>query len=65
MKFTKIDGYFEQGHIYGSPKIYKSLTEPPLRPINLQIPTVAYQILKELNELISPYIPSRFSVKST
>ena len=33
MKFAKREGYYETGYIYGNPKIHKSLTEPPLRPM--------------------------------
>ena len=35
-----------------------------MRPIISQIPTPTYHLAKRLNQLISPYVPNAFSVKS-
>ena len=37
----------------------------PLRPIISQVTTPTYRIAKQLNKLISPYIPTKFSIRST
>ena len=37
----------------------------PLRPIIPQIPTPTYKLAKHLNEIITPYIPTTYSLKST
>jgi len=64
-KFYRREGKYEPGYIYGNPKIHKRLVDPPLRPIISQVGTVTYNISKELNSIISPYIPKRFSITST
>ena len=35
------------------------------KPTNLVIPTPTYKLAKKLNDLIKPYIPSDYSLKST
>ena len=62
-KLTKITGEYKPGYLYGTVKIHKP--GAPLRPIISQIPTPVYNISKTLNEIISPYIPSKYSVNST
>ena len=37
----------------------------PIRPIISQIPTLVYHISKILNNIIVPYIPNKYSIKST
>ena len=37
----------------------------PLRPIISQIPTPIYQLTKTIKQLISPYLPSKYNIKST
>ena len=44
--------------MYGTVKIYKDGN--PLRPIISQIPTPIYDIAKQLNHIITPYIPSKY-----
>ena len=41
------------------------LENPPFRPIISQIGTITYELSKKLNELIIPYLPRKFNVKST
>jgi len=64
-KFYRREGKYEPGYIYGNPKIHKRLVNPPLRPIISQVGTITYNISKEINALIAPYIPKRYSVSST
>ena len=65
IKSSKRVGKYEPGYIYGNPKVHKRLTNPPLRPIISQIGTVTYDIAKELNVIISKYIPHKYTAKST
>ena len=37
----------------------------PLRPIISQIPTPTYNLTKAINKIISPYVPSEYSLKSS
>ena len=37
----------------------------PLRPIISQIPTPSYKIAKRLNEILTPYVPSKYCLKSS
>lgn len=65
IKFAKVEGMYEPGYLYGNPKIHKKLQDPPLRPIISQIGTVTYEVSKRLNDLIVPYMPNRYNIKST
>ena len=65
IKLSKKEGKYTPGYLYGNPKIHKSLRNPPLRPIISQVGTVTYDTCKELNKLITPYIPQKYSIKST
>ena len=56
IKLPAIKGDFEPGYIYGNVKTHKPGN--PLRPIISQIPTPTYQLAKQLNRLLTPYIPS-------
>ncbi|XP_076029861.1 uncharacterized protein LOC143018389 [Oratosquilla oratoria] len=58
-----IVGEFSPGYIYGNVKTHKP--NCPLRPIISQIPTPTYRLSKLLNDIIIPYIPKKFSLKST
>ena len=58
-------GHFSPGYIYGNPKIHKNTKDPPLRPIISQIGTPTYEIAKKLNDLLSPYMPCKYMIKST
>ena len=63
LKLPKIIGDFKPGHIYGNVKTHK--TGYPLRPIISQIPTPTYNLAKSLNQIISPYMPDEFCLKSS
>ena len=63
VKFPKIKGDYEPGYIYGNVKTHKNGN--PLRPIISQIPTPTYHLAKQLNQLLTPYIPSKYRVKSS
>ena len=60
--FPKIIGQYSPGYIYGNVKIHKQGF--PLRPIISQVPTPTYDIAKRVNNIISKYIPSEYSLKS-
>ena len=61
--FKKITGEYRPGYLYGTIKTHKQ--GEPIRPIISQIPSPTYQLAKSLNALISPYIPSTHSVRSS
>ena len=63
LKFDLIKGDYSPGYFYGNVKTHKQGS--PLRPIISQIPTPTYSLAKKLNHLISPYIPSTYSLRST
>ena len=63
LHFSTIIGDFLPGYMYGNVKTHKP--NHPLRPIISQVPTPTYKIAKQLNEIISPFIPSKYSLKST
>lgn len=63
LKLPKIVGDYRPGYIYGTIKTHKP--NYPLRPIISQIPTPVYHLTKYINQLITPYLPSKYSVKST
>ena len=62
-KLPKIIGDYKPGYLYGTVKIHKP--NHPLRPIILQIPTPIYQLTKTIKQVISPYLPSKYNIKST
>ena len=62
-KFSRITGDYKPGYLYSNVKIHKH--DNPLRPIISQILTPTYQLAKNINLIITPYIPSRYSLKST
>ncbi|XP_076064990.1 uncharacterized protein LOC143039026 [Oratosquilla oratoria] len=61
--FCKLSGEYKPGYCYGNVKTHKP--NNPLRPIISQIPTPTYQLAKKLNELLTPFVPSRFSLASS
>ena len=63
VKFTKLTGDYNPGYFYGNPKTHKN--DIPIRPIISQIPTPAYDVAKQLNAVISPYIPKTYSLTSS
>ncbi|XP_076067688.1 uncharacterized protein LOC143040482 [Oratosquilla oratoria] len=60
IKFAKVIGVFQP---YGNVKTHKE--ENPLRPIISQIPTPSYHVDKRLHDIISPYIPRTYFLRST
>ena len=62
-RLPPISGDYEPGYLYGTIKTHKNGN--PLRPIISQIPTPTYALAKKLNNLLTPYIPNKFSIKSS
>ena len=62
-KFSKIIGDFQPGYMYGNVKTHKP--NNPLRPIISQVTTPTYEIAKTLNRILTPFIPSKYMLKST
>ncbi|XP_068238304.1 uncharacterized protein [Palaemon carinicauda] len=58
-----ISGDFWPGYLYGNEKTHKQGN--PLRPIISQCPTPTYQLAKQLNAILTPYIPNRYCVTSS
>lgn len=65
LKLPELVGDYKPGYIYGNCKIHKNENNPPLRPIISQIPSPTYRIAKTLTKIIEPYLPNRYSLKST
>ncbi|XP_076036939.1 uncharacterized protein LOC143022555 [Oratosquilla oratoria] len=63
VKFAQRQGHYEPGYFYGNVKTHKPGHK--LRPIISQIPTPTYHLAKQLNELITPYIPTFHTLRST
>ena len=63
VKFDRIIGTYAPGYLYGTVKTHK--LSNPLRPIISQIPTPTYELAKQLNRLLSPYVPSHNTLKSS
>ena len=63
IKMEKIIGDFQPGYFYGNVKTHK--TNNPIRPIVSQVTTPTYKMAKSLNEIIKPYCPRNFAIKST
>ena len=63
--FNKLIGNYKPGYIYANPKIHKNKMDPPYRPIISQIGTPTYEIAKNLNKLLNPYLDKKYMVEST
>ncbi|XP_076043863.1 uncharacterized protein LOC143026956 [Oratosquilla oratoria] len=61
-KFPKLTGKYSLGYAFGNIKTHKPGN--PIRPIISQIPTTTYPIAKKLNELLTPYVPSTYTIAS-
>ena len=59
----KITGEYAPGYLYGNVKTHKR--DNPLRPIISQIPTPTYTLAKKLNNLLTPYVPTKYSLRSS
>ena len=60
---SPIIGEFSPGYLYGTIKTHKPGN--PLRPIISQISTPTYQVAKQLNAIITPYLPAKYQINST
>ena len=60
---TPIVGEFSPGYLYGTVKTHKA--NNPLRPIISQVTTPTYHTAKQLNNIITPYLPAKYQVNST
>ena len=60
--FKEPIGDFEPGYMYGNVKTHKPGNK--LRPIISQVTTPTYTTAKKLDELIKPYIPAEYMLKS-
>ena len=63
IKLDKIIGKTTPGYIYGTIKTHKP--NNPIRPIISQIPTPLYNTAKQLNVILTPYMPNTYLLKST
>lgn len=61
--FETIIGEYTPGYAYGTVKTHK--TDNPLRPIISQVCTSTYKLSKRLNQILKPYVPSKYSINST
>ena len=63
IKLDKIVGDYTPGYLYGNIKNHKP--NNPIRPIISQVTTLTYNLSKRLNEIITPFIPNNYMLKST
>ena len=61
--FQTISGEYTPGYAYGTVKTHKP--DNPLRPIISQVCTSTYRLAKRLNDLLKPYLPSKYSINSS
>ena len=57
-------GHYNNGHLYGLPKVHKNTENPPLRPIISMTGTVTHDIAQFLNNVIRPYLNTTYVLKS-
>ncbi|XP_076037506.1 uncharacterized protein LOC143022964 [Oratosquilla oratoria] len=62
-KFQNLHGHYKPGYFYGNVRTHKPGHK--LRPIISQIPTPTYHLAIQLNDLITPYIPTTHALCST
>ena len=55
-------GDYNDGHLYGLPKIHKNSKDPPLRPIISMVGTVTHDIAQYINNIIRPYLNTTHKV---
>ncbi|XP_064109650.1 uncharacterized protein LOC135217617 [Macrobrachium nipponense] len=58
-----IQGDFSLGYLYGNVKTHEEGN--PLHPIVSQMPAPTYAFAKRLNKILTPYVPSRYSLSSS
>ena len=62
-KPPKIISDYKPSYLYGTVKIHKP--NHPLHPIISQILTPIYELTKAIKQLILPYLPHKYNIKST
>ena len=62
VKFPKVIGDYSPGYCYGTVKTHKPGN--PLRPIISQMTSPTYKVAKILNELLVPYVPKGYALRS-
>ncbi|XP_050739089.1 uncharacterized protein LOC127009752 [Eriocheir sinensis] len=62
IKINKVSGEYGMGYCYGTVKTHKPGNK--LRPIISQIPTPTYNIAKKLCKILTPYVPTTYSLNS-
>ena len=60
--FKQPIGDYEPGYLYGNVKTHKPGSK--LRPIISQVTTPTYETAKKLDDIIKPYIPAKYMLKS-
>ncbi|XP_064088572.1 uncharacterized protein LOC135202975 [Macrobrachium nipponense] len=63
MHLPTIIGDYSLGYLYGNVKTHKNGN--PLHPIISQTPALMYGLAKLLNQILTPYVPSRYSLHSS
>ena len=63
IKLEKVIGNFNPGYLYGTIKTHKPGNK--IRPIISQITSPTYKLAKKLHQIILPYIPSKYLLKSS
>ena len=63
LKIPKIIGDYQPGYIYENVKTHKPNNS--VRPIISQVLTPTYNLAKNINSTIDPYIPNDYTLKST
>ena len=58
-----LKGEFSLGYLYGTVKNHKA--NNPLRPIISQIHTLTHSVAKQINKIITPYLPTKYMLSST
>ena len=64
-KTLKRVGEFSSGHLYGLPKIHKSETNPPLRPLVNMSGTDSHEVTQLLNVIIKQCLNTKYVVRSS
>ena len=63
--FKKLVGNYNAGYMYANPKTHKNQTNPPYRTIISQIGTPTYDVAKNINRIITPYLDKQYMVESS
>ena len=55
---------YNNGHLYGLPKIHKDLNNSPLRLIISMSGSVTHEVAQYMKNIIQPYIDTRYVLRS-